>query len=173
MAYPDNRGGCQCGCRIHRLEDLVWLFFCHIGAWHQSGNFITFVYGDFLFIHNISGHFRAYHLFHSVSHPKLKQRGHLIMCASRPEPSLKAIFSNWKNNPASFTEKLKMAGSNNLIKIKTGKNCCGHHGEVGCWILGDGPGSGPKNQMWQGDCDRGTEFLSHFLLSVNMGTGTW
>lgn len=54
------------------------------------------------------------------------------MCDSSKRPSGSAILSNWKNSDASFGEKIKMAARNNFIKIKTAKNCCGNHGEVGC-----------------------------------------
>jgi len=71
---------------------------------------------------------------------KYLERGTIDMCRTNskpkatPKPSLKAIFSNWKRSPTPFWEKLKMATRNNLIKLKTRKNCCGHYGEVGCWV---------------------------------------
>ncbi len=54
------------------------------------------------------------------------------MCKNNEKPSLKAIFSNWKESEASIGRKIKMVIGNNLLKIKTGKSCCGNHGEVGC-----------------------------------------
>ncbi len=50
----------------------------------------------------------------------------------KKRPSLQGVFSNWKNNPLPFFSKVKMVLRNNLIKLKTRKNCCGHYGEVGC-----------------------------------------
>lgn len=47
-------------------------------------------------------------------------------------PSLKAIFSNWQRSDASFSQKILMVFKNNLIKLRKGKSCCGHYGEVGC-----------------------------------------
>ncbi len=49
-----------------------------------------------------------------------------------PKPSLKAVLNNWRENEAPFYRKLGMAIKNNWRKIKTGKSCCGNHGEVGC-----------------------------------------
>jgi hypothetical protein len=49
-----------------------------------------------------------------------------------PQPSLKAFFSNWSTYDASFVTKLRMAVSNNLIKLRTHQPCCGHHGQPGC-----------------------------------------
>ena len=54
------------------------------------------------------------------------------MCENNKRPSLKAIFSNWKESEASFGRKIKMATRNNLLKVKAGKSCCGNYGEVGC-----------------------------------------
>jgi len=52
-------------------------------------------------------------------------------------PSLKAIFSNWQRSDASFSQKILMVFKNNLIKLRKGKSCCGHYGEVGCWMVKD------------------------------------
>ena len=54
------------------------------------------------------------------------------MCGGTDRPSIKAVFSNWRSSDASTGEKIKMAVKNNMIKIKTRRNCCGNHGEVGC-----------------------------------------
>ncbi len=45
--------------------------------------------------------------------------------------SLKAFFTNM-NVKMPLNKKIRLAIKNNLIKIKTGKNCCGHPGEPGC-----------------------------------------
>jgi hypothetical protein len=54
------------------------------------------------------------------------------MCRQRESSPEGAFLSNWKNSRAPFITKVKMALRNNLIKIRNRKNCCGHHGEVGC-----------------------------------------
>lgn len=46
-------------------------------------------------------------------------------------PSLKAFFTNMKVEMP-FTRKVCLVIRNNVIKIRTGKNCCGHPGEPGC-----------------------------------------
>ena len=50
----------------------------------------------------------------------------------RPKPSLAAIRSNWSTYDAPFGTKLRMAVSNNLIKIRNRQDCCGNHGQPGC-----------------------------------------
>jgi hypothetical protein len=47
-------------------------------------------------------------------------------------PSLRAAFSNWNSSDLPFFEKLRLAVRNNAIKMRTRKDCCGHHGEPGC-----------------------------------------
>lgn len=47
-------------------------------------------------------------------------------------PSFGAVFSNWARYDASFVTKLRLAARNNWTKIRTRRNCCGHHGEPGC-----------------------------------------
>lgn len=54
------------------------------------------------------------------------------MCEERHGPSLRAVFSNWKNSDAPFWDKVKMALKNNYIKFKKRQNCCGNPGQVGC-----------------------------------------
>lgn len=46
-------------------------------------------------------------------------------------PSLKSFFTNM-SAPMPWHTKIRLLLRNNFIKIKTGKNCCGHHGEPGC-----------------------------------------
>jgi len=50
----------------------------------------------------------------------------------RPKPSLSAALSNWSTYDAPFGTKLRMALSNNLIKIRKRQDCCGNHGQPGC-----------------------------------------
>jgi hypothetical protein len=52
------------------------------------------------------------------------------MCDQK-KPNPKDFFANLTGS-GSFREKLKALIKNNAIKIKTRKNCCGHHGEPGC-----------------------------------------
>jgi hypothetical protein len=42
------------------------------------------------------------------------------------------VFSNWATYDAPFTTKLRMVVTNNLIKLRTRQECCGHHGQPGC-----------------------------------------
>ncbi len=49
---------------------------------------------------------------------------------ARPTP--RDFFQNWTRSELSFGEKLRQAAKNNAIKARTGKPCCGNHGEVGC-----------------------------------------
>lgn len=48
----------------------------------------------------------------------------------RPTPA--AGLGNWRASPLPFSGKLKLAISNNLIKLRKRQSCCGHHGEPGC-----------------------------------------
>ena len=52
--------------------------------------------------------------------------------ASRPQPSPRAMWSNWTSYDASFAAKLRMAASNTLIKLRKHQGCCGNYGEPGC-----------------------------------------
>jgi hypothetical protein len=58
------------------------------------------------------------------------------MCQSgeepQPKPSAAALVSNWTTYDAPFTTKLRMAVSNNLLKLRTRQSCCGNHGQPGC-----------------------------------------
>lgn len=47
-------------------------------------------------------------------------------------PSLRAVFSNWSRSDLPFAQKVAAVLRNNAIKVRTGQNCCGHHGEPGC-----------------------------------------
>jgi hypothetical protein len=49
-----------------------------------------------------------------------------------PRPNLRDLFTNWMHSDLPSREKLRMAVRNNLIKLRTGSNCCGHPGEPGC-----------------------------------------
>ncbi|GEM_PF-805779 len=51
-------------------------------------------------------------------------------------PSIGAFFANFHTYDAPFHVKLRMAFSNNLIKMRTRANCCGNHGQPGCCATG-------------------------------------
>jgi hypothetical protein len=51
---------------------------------------------------------------------------------SRPQRGGGAFFANWAASDASFAAKLRMAASNNLIKLRKHQRCCGNHGQPGC-----------------------------------------
>ena len=51
---------------------------------------------------------------------------------SNPKPSPKAALSNWTTYDAPFATKLRMAVSNNLLKIRKHQSCCGNYGQPGC-----------------------------------------
>ena len=42
------------------------------------------------------------------------------------------MFSNWSTYDAPFGTKLRMAISNNLIKLRHHRSCCGNPGQPGC-----------------------------------------
>jgi hypothetical protein len=42
------------------------------------------------------------------------------------------MLSNWKTYDAPFQTKLRLAVSNNLLKIRKHQNCCGNYGQPGC-----------------------------------------
>lgn len=52
--------------------------------------------------------------------------------ARRPRPSARDVFTNWTTWDGPLSEKLRLTAKNNLIKVRTGKDCCGNHGEPGC-----------------------------------------
>jgi len=55
------------------------------------------------------------------------------MCGQeRYRPSLRALFTNWRESPLPFHKKLAVALRNNWIKLRTHSECCGHDGEPGC-----------------------------------------
>jgi hypothetical protein len=47
-------------------------------------------------------------------------------------PSPRALFANWASYDASFGDKLRMAASNTLVKLRKRQSCCGNYGEPGC-----------------------------------------
>jgi hypothetical protein len=47
-------------------------------------------------------------------------------------PSFRASLSNFRTYDAPLPEKIRLALRNNLIKLRTGSNCCGNHGQPGC-----------------------------------------
>ena len=55
------------------------------------------------------------------------------MCGpDQPHASPGAFFANWASYDASFAEKLRMAASNTLIKLRKHQSCCGNNGQPGC-----------------------------------------
>jgi hypothetical protein len=58
------------------------------------------------------------------------------MCepGNRPssKPSVGAMLSNWKTYEGPFASKLRLAVSNNLVKLRTRQSCCGNYGQPGC-----------------------------------------
>jgi hypothetical protein len=50
----------------------------------------------------------------------------------RPNPKPGAFLSNWTTYDAPFATKVRLAVSNNLLKLRKRQACCGHHGEPGC-----------------------------------------
>jgi hypothetical protein len=50
----------------------------------------------------------------------------------RPKPSQGAFLSNWTTYDAPFATKVRLAVSNNLLKLRKRQACCGNHGEPGC-----------------------------------------
>jgi len=47
-------------------------------------------------------------------------------------PSLRAAWRNFWESDEPFVERCKQTARNNAIKMRTGHDCCGHHGEAGC-----------------------------------------
>jgi hypothetical protein len=47
-------------------------------------------------------------------------------------PSFRASLANFRTYDAPLLEKVRLAIANNLIKVRTGSSCCGHHGQPGC-----------------------------------------
>ncbi len=54
------------------------------------------------------------------------------MCKEEHRPSISEGLSNWQASKDPFMKKVRTALKNNWIKVRTGKFCCGHPGEVGC-----------------------------------------
>ena len=54
------------------------------------------------------------------------------MASPEPQPSIRAVFSNFRSYDAPFITKVRMAVANNLTKARTRSNCCGNHGQPGC-----------------------------------------
>ena len=48
------------------------------------------------------------------------------------QSSPRNMLSNWSSYDAPFAEKLRLAVSNTLIKVRGHQGCCGHHGQPGC-----------------------------------------
>ncbi|MFQ5594452.1 MAG: hypothetical protein ACE5HA_09905 [Anaerolineae bacterium] len=46
-------------------------------------------------------------------------------------PSFRAAITNMQV-PMPLGKKLRLVLHNNWIKLRTGQNCCGNHGEPGC-----------------------------------------
>ena len=51
---------------------------------------------------------------------------------ARRRPGLRQAFSNWNNSNYTLAERTRLTIKNNAIKLRTGKPCCGNHGEPGC-----------------------------------------
>jgi hypothetical protein len=47
-------------------------------------------------------------------------------------PSFRDFFKNFDEYDAPVDKKLRKAVTNNLKKLTTLSDCCGHHGEPGC-----------------------------------------
>jgi hypothetical protein len=48
------------------------------------------------------------------------------------QSSPRNMLSNWSSYDAPFAEKLRLAVSNTLIKVRSRQGCCGNHGQPGC-----------------------------------------
>lgn len=51
---------------------------------------------------------------------------------TRPRPSIGAFFTNWRSSDLPVPQRLAVALRNNLTKLRTMKDCCGHPGQPGC-----------------------------------------
>ncbi len=47
-------------------------------------------------------------------------------------PTPWAFTKNWRSSDLPFAEKLRLATSNQMIKLRKGTSCCGNYGEPGC-----------------------------------------
>ena len=56
------------------------------------------------------------------------------MSAEEPRqwPTLRGVFTNWRESDLPFHRKLAAVVRNNWIKLRTRSSCCGHPGEPGC-----------------------------------------
>ncbi len=45
---------------------------------------------------------------------------------------VRASIINWRESDLPFFQKLKVAARNEMIKVRTRQQCCGHPGEPGC-----------------------------------------
>ncbi|HEX9887877.1 MAG TPA: hypothetical protein VGA69_00240 [Nitriliruptorales bacterium] len=52
--------------------------------------------------------------------------------ARRPRPRPRDVLANWRDWDGPVSEKVRLTVKNNLIKVRTGSDCCGNHGEPGC-----------------------------------------
>jgi len=50
----------------------------------------------------------------------------------RQRPSLRAVFTNWRESELPVHRKLGAVLRNNWIKLRTRRDCCGNYGEPGC-----------------------------------------
>ena len=53
------------------------------------------------------------------------------MCQEHRHGTLQETIENFRS-PMPLPEKLRLFLRNNWIKLKTGSDCCGNHGEPGC-----------------------------------------
>ena len=51
---------------------------------------------------------------------------------TRQRPSLRAVFTNWRESELPFHRKVGAVVRNNWRKLRTRRSCCGHPGEPGC-----------------------------------------
>jgi hypothetical protein len=51
---------------------------------------------------------------------------------SQPKPNPASMFTNWTGYDGPFAEKLRLAVSNTLIKVRGRQGCCGNNGQPGC-----------------------------------------
>ena len=52
--------------------------------------------------------------------------------SSGGRPSMRAVFSNWREYDAPFPTKVRLALRNYWIRVRHGQSCCGNAGEPGC-----------------------------------------
>jgi hypothetical protein len=50
----------------------------------------------------------------------------------RSTPNPVSALANWSSYDAPLAEKLRMAASNTLTKLRGRQGCCGNHGQPGC-----------------------------------------